>query len=290
MREVDHRPHPVEPSARSRTTSSIEPSSRTRPITSIPNGTARSFPSSRSRSSPSCSTTESIASSRVRPSRKPGWKTTTSAPGGLRDPGRVVEHADGHVQLLAALGVAHEAGDRRVHRQHDVRCRAALAEVGRERRSPSRSGPRSRSRTPRARVRAARRPPPPGTRGTAPEPGRSGGGEPSAEGIAGARAARRRLAGPSDAVPTLKAHANEALTDRPARARHRPAARRSLARGRRDQRVVARRRRRVHARRLRQGLLRRAHRGAARLALCRSRLSRARRADRSRPRTLRTAS
>ena len=43
--------------------------------------------------------------------------------GGLRDPGRVVEHPDRHVQLLAALGVAHEAGDRRVHREHD----AALA-------------------------------------------------------------------------------------------------------------------------------------------------------------------
>ncbi len=40
-------------------------------------------------------------------------------PGGLRDPGRVVEHADRHVELLAALGVAHEARDRRVHREHD---------------------------------------------------------------------------------------------------------------------------------------------------------------------------
>ena len=89
-------------------TSSSEPSSRTRPITSTPNGTARSFFSSRSRSSPSCSTTASSASSRVRPSRKPGWKTTGAAPRGFRDPGRMVEHADRHVQLLAALGVAHE--------------------------------------------------------------------------------------------------------------------------------------------------------------------------------------
>ena len=51
---------------------------------------------------------------------------------GLRDAGRVVEHADGHVELLAALGVAHEARDRRVDRQRDVGCRAPLAEIGRE--------------------------------------------------------------------------------------------------------------------------------------------------------------
>ena len=47
---------------------------------------------------------------------------------GLRDPGRVVEHPDRHVQLLAALGVAHEAGDRRVHREHDVVLARELAE------------------------------------------------------------------------------------------------------------------------------------------------------------------
>ena len=111
------------------TTSSTEPSSRTRPITSIPNGTARSFPSSRSRSSPSCSTTESIASSRVRPSRKPGMEDDDLGAGGLGDPGRVVEHPDRHVQLLAALGVAHEAGDRRVHRERDVVLPRELAEA-----------------------------------------------------------------------------------------------------------------------------------------------------------------
>ena len=44
----------------------------------------------------------------LRPSRKPGWKTTSSRAARLRDPGRVVEHPDRHVQLLAALGVAHE--------------------------------------------------------------------------------------------------------------------------------------------------------------------------------------
>ena len=62
------------------TTWSIEPSSLTRPITSIPNGTARSFASSFSRSVPSEATTSSIVCSGVRPSQKPGWMTTTSAP------------------------------------------------------------------------------------------------------------------------------------------------------------------------------------------------------------------
>ena len=61
------------------TQSSSEPRSRTRPITSIPNGTPRPFPTSRSRTIASCSTTESIASSRLRPRRNPGWNTTTSA-------------------------------------------------------------------------------------------------------------------------------------------------------------------------------------------------------------------
>ena len=61
-------------------TSSSEPKSRTRPITSTPNGTARPFGSSRSRSRPSWSTTAATVSSCVRPSRKPGWKTTGAAP------------------------------------------------------------------------------------------------------------------------------------------------------------------------------------------------------------------
>src|SRR5918995_1082367 len=49
------------------TQSSSEPRSRTRPITSTPNSTARSLPSRRSRSVPSCSTTASRAASRGRP-------------------------------------------------------------------------------------------------------------------------------------------------------------------------------------------------------------------------------
>src|SRR6185436_19766675 len=50
----------------------------------------------------------------------------------LRDAGGMVEHADGHVELLAALGVAHEAGDRRVHGEGDSRIAGKLAEARRE--------------------------------------------------------------------------------------------------------------------------------------------------------------
>ena len=46
-----------------------------------------------------------------------------------RDAGGVVEHADRHVQLLPALGVAHEAGDRRVHGEHDLAVAAEVAEA-----------------------------------------------------------------------------------------------------------------------------------------------------------------
>jgi len=51
--------------------------------------------------------------------------------GRLRDPGRMVEHAGSHVQLLAALRVAHEARDWRVHREHDLRPLREPAELGR---------------------------------------------------------------------------------------------------------------------------------------------------------------
>jgi len=50
---------------------------------------------------------------------------------GLRDPGRVVEHPDRHVQLLAALGVAHEARDRRVDGKRDLALLGEPAELGR---------------------------------------------------------------------------------------------------------------------------------------------------------------
>src|SRR5438552_13834906 len=54
-------------------------------------------------------------------------------PARLRNSGRVVEHADRHVELLAALRVPHEARDRRVNGEDDAR-------VARER--PKALGPR----------------------------------------------------------------------------------------------------------------------------------------------------
>ncbi len=46
----------------------------------------------------------------------------------LRDARRVIEHADGHVELLPALGVAHEAGQRGMHRERDAVLAGQLAE------------------------------------------------------------------------------------------------------------------------------------------------------------------
>ncbi len=47
----------------------------------------------------------------------------------LRDAGGVVEHPDGHVQLLAALRVAHETRDGGVDGEHDVGVASELAEA-----------------------------------------------------------------------------------------------------------------------------------------------------------------
>ena len=47
---------------------------------------------------------------------------------GLRDACGVVEHPDGHVELLAALCVPHEARDRGVDGEDDVRVACELAE------------------------------------------------------------------------------------------------------------------------------------------------------------------
>ena len=116
------------------TTSSSDPRSRTRPITSTPNVTARSLPSSRSRSVPSCSTTASSASSRLRPSRNPGWKTTSSAPRRGGDTGAAVERSHRGGELAPArLQMAHEPEERRVHRERDVVLSGELAEPLRER-------------------------------------------------------------------------------------------------------------------------------------------------------------
>ena len=101
------------------TTSSIEPRSRTRPITSIPNGT-------RDPCLPAAPQLAELLDDRVdrlltRPAeQEPGVEDDQLGARGLRDSGRVVEHPDRHVELLPALGVSHEAGNRRMHRQGDV--------------------------------------------------------------------------------------------------------------------------------------------------------------------------
>ena len=48
--------------------------------------------------------------------------------GRLRDPRAMIEHPDRHALLLVALDVAHEAGDRRVHRERDLRLAGELPE------------------------------------------------------------------------------------------------------------------------------------------------------------------
>ena len=68
-----------------------------------PERDGRPFASSRSRELAELLDDASSACSRSRPSRKPGWKTTTSAPQAAAIPARVVEHADRHLALLAAL-------------------------------------------------------------------------------------------------------------------------------------------------------------------------------------------
>ena len=50
-------------------------------------------------------------------------------PRGFGDSRGVVEHADRHVELLSAFGVAHETGYRRMHRQRDVMLRRELTEL-----------------------------------------------------------------------------------------------------------------------------------------------------------------
>ena len=61
--------------------------------------------------------------------QEPGVEHDRLGPRAPRDAGRVVEHPDGHVQLLAALGVAHEARDRRMDGEDDSSGSRQLAEA-----------------------------------------------------------------------------------------------------------------------------------------------------------------
>jgi len=62
------------------------------------------------------------------PEQEAGMEDDHLGTAGLRDAGGMVEHADGHVELLAALGMPHEAGDRRVDGEDDARVVRELAE------------------------------------------------------------------------------------------------------------------------------------------------------------------
>src|SRR5580765_7182808 len=62
------------------------------------------------------------------PEEEAGVEDDDFGAGALRDAGRVIEHPDCHVELLATLRVAHEAGDRGVDREHDPRVACKLAE------------------------------------------------------------------------------------------------------------------------------------------------------------------
>ena len=53
--------------------------------------------------------------------------------GRFRDPGRVVEHPDGHALLLVALDVTHEARNRCMDGEHDSRLARKLTEAFRPR-------------------------------------------------------------------------------------------------------------------------------------------------------------
>ena len=104
------------------------PSSRTRPITSTPNGTSRSFASSRV-----AQVAELVDDVGDRPlalaaEEEAGVEDDQLGAGGLRETGRVVEHAERHLELLLALDMAHERGERRVHRERDVGGAQGLAE------------------------------------------------------------------------------------------------------------------------------------------------------------------
>ena len=106
---------------------SIEPSSLTRPITSIPNGTARSFPSSFSRRVASEATTSSIDLLGRASEPEAGMDDDDLRAGRSGDPGGAVERAERHLRLLL-VGVAREREQRRVHGQRDVLGARELAE------------------------------------------------------------------------------------------------------------------------------------------------------------------
>ena len=247
------------PAAAIASTSSIVPKSRTRPITSTPNGTSRSFASSRSRRSPSWSTTSAIARSRSRPSRKPGWKTISRAPQAFARPAVWSSIPSAILNFLprstwpmnAASGACTESATSAASAAAaEQRSRVVVEPEAAD--EADLAGPVALGRERRERLLERRR---------LGQPARADSGSRPCRGAYAVR-------------PCFYVfrHAQAPFPNRPARARHRPPPRRSLARDARRDRVEPRGRRRLPARRVRQGLLRRAHRGRAGLALPRARL------------------
>src|SRR6266516_4031239 len=64
------------------------------------------------------------------PEQEAGVEDDQLGAGGLREPGRVVEHAERHLELLLARDVAHERGERGVDREGDVVRMQRGGEVG----------------------------------------------------------------------------------------------------------------------------------------------------------------
>jgi hypothetical protein len=86
-------------------------------MTSTPNGTSRRLPAQLAQ-------LLDHRSDRVSPvaaEQEAGVEDDRRGAARARHAGRVIEHADRHPQLLAALGVADEGRDRRVDRERDIR-------------------------------------------------------------------------------------------------------------------------------------------------------------------------
>ena len=137
-------------------TSSIEPSSLTRPITSTPNGTARSFCSSRSRSvsSQRDDVVERLLAVAAEP--EAGVDDDHLGARGGGDAGAAVERAERHLRLLL-VGVAGEREQRCVDRKRDVVLARDLAQPLRPRVVHPEAASRSPARRRSSRARAGSR-------------------------------------------------------------------------------------------------------------------------------------
>ena len=168
----------------------------------------------------------------------PGWKTTTSAPAALAIPAEWSSILTAMFSFFPRSACPMNPGQRGVNRQHDIHVARQLAETPRRTRS-SILNPPSKSISQADRLRqAAPRPLPPGS-------GKMRDGT-----RAGPKCSFRIMQGNSDMRRPIalftRHHAWKPITHRSARARHRSSPHRSLARGRRHRRMVARGGLRLH--------------------------------------------